>query len=131
MNQSITYEILSVMPLTTEQGTYKSLCTIQQPNISVDGAGGQLYTPATNVPGLVNIPCMKAPTSPVRVQATEMKALEDIMSKVPLHVLLNGYYPAITPDLWALVDGVQYDIIGVESDSQSQMTRLELQLVEV
>jgi len=67
----------------------------------------------------------------LRIQATEVRALAEIMDKGLRHCLLNDYYPAITADLWALVDGVTYDILGVEHDSQKQMTRLQLQLVTV
>ena len=54
------------------------------------------------------------------------------------HVLLAGYFPALdlgwrgegTPkgEWQAIVDGWAYTIMGVESDSQSQMTRVQVKL---
>jgi hypothetical protein len=108
-----------------------SLCTIQQSVVAQDADGAPQYTPPTNVAGLINIPCMNAPLSADAVQATEVRDLEEIQSKGLRHVLLMGYYPQITADLWALVDGVTYDIMGVESDSQTSQTRLKLQLASV
>lgn len=134
MNQSLAYEVSQVMPQAVATGSFTSLATIQKPDglLGPSGAPSGTYT---NVPGLVNIPCMDAVPSMARVQATEVKALADIMSKGLRHMLLNGYYPESTPDgqipsYWrAVVDGITYDILGVEHDSQGTQTRLELQLV--
>jgi hypothetical protein len=128
-------EVQQVMPLAVGAGTFVSLCTIQKQTGAKLGAGQPDPTAYANVAGLVNIPCMDAVPSTARVQATEVKELTDILSKGLRHVLLNGYYPESTPDgqipsNWrAIVDGVIYDILGVEHDSQNQQTRLMLQLV--
>jgi hypothetical protein len=129
MNQSIAYELDAVMPAAILTGLLSSLCTIQQPDLAQDVDGSPLNLPATNVSGLVNIPCMDSVPSIARVQATEVKELADIMAKGLRHVLLNDWYPQILSRQWAVIDGVIYDILGVESDSQNQQTRLELQLV--
>jgi hypothetical protein len=135
MNQSIIQRaIAGVMPAAVATGLFVSLATFQMPdgNFGPSGAPSNGYV---NVAGLVNIPCMDAVPSTARVQATEVKDLEDIMSKGLRHMLLNGYYPEATPDgqipsSWrAIVDGTTYDILGVEHDSQQQMTRMELELV--
>lgn len=118
------------MPQATATGLFVSLCTIQQPNITLDAAGAPLYNPPTNVPGMVDIPCMDEPPG-MRIQATEVKALAEIGAKLMRHVLLSGYYPLVIPSMWAVVDGVTYDILGAESDSQNQQTRLELQIATV
>ena len=66
-----------------------------------------------------------------------MKSLEEILREGFRHLLLNGYYPQMTPDNqipqgWqAVVDGVTYEILGVEHDSQQQMTRLQVRLVQL
>ncbi len=134
MNQGLSYEIQGVMPAVGVTGLFTSLCTIQQPSQASlpGGADPNTYTP---VWGLINIPCYDSVPSTLRVQATEMKVLAEIMSKGLRHVLLNGYYPEASPDgqiptNWqAVVDGVVYDILGVEHDSQNTQTRMELQLV--
>lgn len=134
MNQSIVYELAAVMPAAVATGLFVSLATFQQPdgNFGPSGAPSGVYI---DVVGLVAIPCMDSVLSDASIQATEVKGLQDIMSQGLRHMLLNGYYPEATPDgqipsYWrAIVDGVTYDILGVEHDSQQQMTRLELQLV--
>ena len=42
-------------------------------------------------------------------------------------MLLEGYFPQIIKNQRAVIDGAAWDIIGVESDSQRQMTRIEVQ----
>lgn len=135
MLQGLTAEILAIMPLATDSGLFVSLCTVQQPDgVFINGVPSGNYV---NVSGLLNIPCMDAVPSTARVQATEVKALQEIMSKGLRHMLLNGYYPESTPDgqiptNWrAVVDGVIYNILGVEHDSQNIMTRMELEIVQV
>ena len=138
MNQSILYEIDAVMPAAVASGLFVSLCTIQQPDGVLTPAGSPSGT-YTNVSGLVNVPCMDSVPSDARIQATEVKELADIMNKGLRHLLLNGYYPQIItpaipdgqiPSYWrSIVDGVTYDILGVEHDSQNQMTRMEMQIV--
>ena len=134
VNQNLTYEINAVMPAALNTLLFPSLCTIQQPdgNFNPDGTPSNAFV---NISGLVNIPCIDSVPSTARVQATEVKDLEEIMSKAYRHVLLNDYYLALNTAAglgWrAIVDGVTYDLLGGEPDSQSQMTRLELQLVTV
>ena len=134
MNQGLAYELSQVMPQATATGLFVSLCTFQQPD-NVFGPSGAPSGNYVDVSGLVDVPCMDAVPSTARVQATEVKELQDIMSKGLRHMLLNGYYPQATPDgqiptKWrAVVDGLTYDILGVEHDSQNTQTRIELQLV--
>jgi hypothetical protein len=69
-----------------------------------------------------------------------MRELDEIRGSETHHVLLDAWYPLLdagwrgeNPDgkgAWiALIDGFQYQISGVESDSQSQMTRVTCKLV--
>jgi hypothetical protein len=124
-------------------GALVSLCTIQQPsgNQTTDGAPDGTFS---NVAGLIDIPCMDAVLSDGSIQATEAKELEEIMSKSYRHVFLNGYYPSLITGAvfdggpggqamgWqAIVDGVVYDLLGAEPDSQNTQTRLRLQLVTI
>jgi hypothetical protein len=82
---------------------------------------------------------MAPPPSPASIQATEVRALEEITASEVHHVLLNGWYPQLDAGwrgeaadgkgAWiALIDSTQYEICGVESDSQSQMTRMTVKL---
>jgi hypothetical protein len=134
MNQTMIGDIAAVMPIALATGLFVSLCTIQQPdgNINPDGTPSNSFA---NVSGLVNIPCMDAVLSENNIQATEAKELAEILAKTLRHVLLNGFYPTVLSGVgkgWrAVVDGVTYDLLGAEPDSQSQMVRLKLQLATV
>lgn len=141
MNQtSIPALVQQVMPRASQSGLFDSKCTIQAPD-GVIGSGGAPSGNYANVAGLVNVLCVDAPPSVARVQATEVKALAEIMAKGMRHVLLNGYFPQIVAGVatgWRAIvtrtatgASVTYDILGAEVDSQNTQTRLELQLVGV
>jgi hypothetical protein len=96
----------------------------------------------TAVAGLTNIACTAPPESTGSITATETRALEEITSAELHHVLLAGYFPTLDAGwrgensddkgAWiALIDGFNYEITGVESDSQSQMTRVRVKLATV
>lgn len=139
MNQNmVALELPGVMQTFIATGLMKSLCTIQVPtgNLGTTGAPDNTYT---SVPGLIGIPCMDAPPSPIRVTASEVKTMADIMAYELRHVALNAWYPQLYY-LWrgyeangaggcrAVVDGVAFDLLGVETDSQKTQTRLSLKL---
>ena len=141
MNQDfISLAIQGVMPAAVATGLFVSLFTAQQP-VPVIGGTGALEFDYVNVsdPTLINIPCTAPPPSTSDIQATEVRALEEITASEMHHVLLNGYYPQLDAGwrgeqpnangAWiALIDGFNYEISGVESDSQSQMTRVRVKL---
>lgn len=131
MYQGLAIEISQVMPQAVNEGLFVSLFTAQAP----DGLLGPSGAPSgnyANVAGLANIPCTAPPPSEARIQATQIKDLEDIISVQLKHVLLNGYYPQLEAGIragWqAVVDGTVYDLLGAESDSQGIMTRCEVKL---
>lgn len=134
MYQDLGFDIAEVMPLAIETGLFASLCTIQQPDNGFGPSGAPSGT-YVDVAGIVGIAAMEDPTSVNRIQSTEMKDLAEIMSLNLRHVLLAGYFPQIVTSWRAVVtkaDGVTvviYDILGAESDSQAQMTRMECRLV--
>lgn len=135
MNQTpIQYAIQRVMPQAVATGLLVSLCTIQSPTGNVGPSGAPDNTFA-DVAGLVNIQCMDAVMSVDSIQATEVKSLEEIASSGYRHIFLNGYYPEIIANVkngWhAIVDGIVYDLLGAEPDSQSTQTRLSLRLWDV
>jgi hypothetical protein len=138
VNQSVIQAaIAGVMPATVATGLFVSLFTAQAPSgaFGPTGAPDGLYA---DVAGLVNIPCTAPPPSANRVQATTVRDLAEITASELHHVLLAGYFPALdlgwrgegTPkgEWQAIVDGWAYTIMGVESDSQSQMTRVQVKL---
>ena len=130
------------MPTAVSSGLFVSLATIQAPDGLINPDG----TPSNGFTNLyVDIQCIDSVPSDAKIQATEAKDLQEIESKGFRHVLLAQHFadaPATPGDPnaqegWsglgyrAIVDGVVYDILGAENDSQRQMTRMELQLVTV
>jgi hypothetical protein len=129
------------MPLALATGLFVSLATIQAPD-GLSGPSGAASNTYVNVnPPLVDIPCMDAPTSDVKIQANTVEQLQELESYELRHVLLNGWYPqlengvgngwrcVITDSVSGLVNNFQ--IMGAEADSQNQMTRLELKLATI
>lgn len=142
MNQSILYEVAAVMPQAVATGLLSSICTFKM-LIGTRDQDGPVNS-YIDVPGLVGIACQKAPPSDARIQATEQKTIGQVDSSNLWHVLLDKYYGGVLvtlPDgqivfgpqtsMQAVVDGVPFDVLGVELDSQKQMTRVQLQMVTV
>lgn len=120
---------------------WPSLFTAQEP-VPTQGPNGAIEFDYTDVTGLIDIPCTAPPESPASITATEVRALTEITASELHHVLLNGYYPTLDAGwrgenadgkgAWiALIDGFNYEIAGVESDSQSTMTRVRVKLATV
>lgn len=135
MNQGLGYEIASVMPNAIATGLFVSLASFTAPPVNQQGPTGNITAPWVAVAGLQSIPCMNAPPSMLRVDATEQKSIADILSRNLRHVLLNGYYPVLfnaSRSGWRVaIDGVLYDLLGAEADSQLTQTRIELQLAVI
>ena len=134
MLQTIYPEVQNFMPQAVSGGTYQSFFTLQ----TLDQTQGPTGNPVgtwSKVAGVVNIACQDAPPSIARIQATEVKAVSEIMSKGMRHVLLDRCFPdAINWSSYGyrcIVDGVTYDLLGAENDSQLTQTRLDMQLVTV
>ena len=141
MNQAfIENAIANVMPAAIATGLFVSLATFKAPSQVFDSAGAWAGTYSA-VAGLVDIPCTAPPPSDSRIQATENRALQEISASEWHHVLLDAWYPQLdagwrgdgTPaGAWIVtIDGADYEIAGVESDSQSQMTRLTARLTTI
>lgn len=128
--QTLQADIQAVMQSVRGEGLDVGVITIQQADGNYDAAGAPsgVYI---NVPGLVGLRCQAAPPSNARIQATEVKALAEIASLQIKHVLLDGYYPQIAANMRGVLNGTPHDILGAEADSQAQMTRLMLRLVQV
>ena len=135
MNQAALNVAIAGIPTAVyETGLFPSLATMQAPS-STPGPTGNPVNAFTNVSGLINLPCQDAPPSMARVQATEVKAVAEIMSKGMRHVTLMGYFED-APN-WSsygyrcVVDGVVYDLLGAENSSLNMNTRMDLQIVTV
>ncbi len=82
----------------------------------------------SDVDGMEDIPCMLAVWRMKPDQAA-VQRLEDRFNTLgERHVLLDGYFPDILQMDLAIVDGVTYEIMAVENDSQNILTRLAVRL---
>jgi len=137
MNQdALQIGLAGVMPMVRASGLLVSLATFQQPRgATTEDPAGNLDDSGFPVPewddiaGLVDIACTAPPLSfsDSSIAATEMKGMQESMLNAPKHVLLDSRYATAEAGWkngWRIViDGLPYDLMGVESDSQFQMTR--------
>ena len=128
MNQNfVQVAIAGVMPAAIATGLLSSLATFQSPSADYDSAGAWDGT-WDDVAGLVDIPCTAPPISDAKISATEARQLDQILANEYHHVLLDAWYQQLDEGWrngWRVViDGTAYEIAGVESDSQGQMTRV-------
>lgn len=114
------------------EGLYPSLCTIQIVTTSVSASNQKVPTGATDIEGLINLRGRMAPMSAIGGITDKETRSGGIVSRVVERLLkLDGYYPQIdTRRMQAVVDGVVYQIRGVDSDSQHFNTRLRLEIVK-
>lgn len=109
---------------------YPSRCTIRQVTYTVTSANQRIASGATDVPGMVNLPCRLAPIIFVRPTADEIRDSKIQESYDRTQIKINRYLPSIEQrDMYALVDGVIWPIRGVEADSSDFSTRLKLERI--
>lgn len=114
------------MPAVRATGLQVSLATFQSP--LQDFSTGMQQNVWVDVAGLVDIACQLGPETDMSVVANEQRT-QPMITATNLHRLeLDDFYPTIEAGWrngWrVVVDGLPYDISGVEHDSQSQVTRL-------
>jgi hypothetical protein len=138
---SIQADVAQAATVAFNSGLLTGLCTIQTLNTS-QGASGAPDNTWTNYTGLVAIPCQISVPSANAVQATEVRALEELMAKSVRHVLLGGYYPIlkqlaqagqVRAQLTMANDSTvyTYQVMGAEDDSQGVMTRFECEWISL
>jgi len=139
MNQNILADVDAVMTMAVATGLFRSLMTVKAPDGTL-GAGGAPSGTYVAVAGLSGIVCMDAPyyEQAYRVSGTERKTPAEILSEGERHVLLDRYYPELTPQTnWGDVGWIAemtdrtgnvtvYDITGADADSQQTQTRVTL-----
>lgn len=103
---------------------YPSLCTIQEANTTRDEYGQEISSPI-NLPGNVDIPCRISPMT-----SQETRTLQQVYATSTHHIALNGYYPAISAGMLAVVDGVSYQVEGPpQHDGNQKTTRIYVRQV--
>lgn len=130
MNLTTTVDLDLTRQAVEAAGLFSSLCTISNKSGALDAAGQPDMTGAgaTPVTGLINIPCQASPEVLTRPDITdERKLILDTLARRTRHVLLDGHFPQITQAQMATIDGIDYDIMSAESDSQEITTRMAVQ----
>src|SRR5688572_25395904 len=96
---------------------YPSLCTVKVPSTTQDPNTGQPVREwPTDLAGVIDVPCRKAPFIEDRPSNREVRENQQTTQFTQAHVIMKGYFSTILPEMRAVVDGVAYDILGVESD---------------
>jgi len=131
MLETITTTLDEARQAVEDAGLFSSLCTIKRPSGTQDASGqpDRTLAGASEVSGMVDIPCMAAPEVLQRPDLTdETKLVTMTLQRQQRHVLLNGYYPEILQSDFAVIDGAGFDVLSVEHDSQHITTRLAVQI---
>lgn len=110
------------------RGFYRSKCTIQANVPTVDDLGQPVEAWTAAVTGLRDLPCSIAPFTG-QVNMSEARRVGQILDVEEHHVALPGAYPEILVTMRAVVDGVAWQIIGVDIDSHRETTRLRVQRI--
>lgn len=104
---------------------WPSLCTIQQKLTTLSDANQPIQSGVLNIlTGLVDIPCL------LSLRKANEKRDHEVESKYRRGVCrLNGYFinEVISRSMLAVVDGVVWQIRGVDFDSLNLYTLLELE----
>lgn len=103
---------------------WPSSCTIQAAT-STTGTTGEITVAWADVAGLVSLPCNIAPVS-----IEERRTTDRTVETGTHRVYLEAYYTTITVMHHAIVDGVTYNILSVEQDSQHAVTVLRVEIVQ-
>ncbi|MCX6022998.1 MAG: head-tail adaptor protein [Chloroflexi bacterium] len=109
---------------------YPQTVTIQQNTPALDTDGAELPVWA-NLSGHVDLSCRVAPQSLGSPARQEVRGAEMTVTTVQLWITLRGYYPAITPDMRAVVSGVNYNILAADRDAAGVTTRLGVERVSI
>ena len=108
---------------------WPSLCTIQSKVYAFSGSN-QLAPVAYN-DIYVDIPCRLAPRFIGRVEYDEKRSDRMTTDYNQRELMLNAYLPDIqVRDQVATVDGVTYQIRGIDNDGQKFLTRLRVEIVD-
>lgn len=112
-----------------DSGLLVSTCDIQQRTGAIDAMGQPDLTDWVDVAGLTGISCMIAPLLDSRPSPGDsIRTSQQYDFKNQFHVLLAGYFTGILQAYTAVIDGVRYQVMTSEPDSQATMTRLAVRI---
>ena len=104
---------------------FPSECTIEVNTPTAD-AHNQPVASWAALAGHVDLPCRIAP-----VGSEERRMLGQVVETATHAVALYGCFPTIAQAMQAVVDGTDYDITGVRTDSEGVLTYLGVKVVAI
>ena len=111
--------LLDPRMMTELRDYFPSLCTIQENTAVVNDYGQRKPEVWTDYAGHVDIPVANGPSKGVEVKQADQTY---VISNYTLS--LRGYYPTITEKMRAVVDGIAYEVLLVQSSSHGVTTRI-------
>lgn len=131
MNQAMRPIFSSLVGAVRAAGLYSSACSVRRDTYTQDAIGDRVVSGFTAI--ITDVACQfGVPTASWDHRAGFERrgaALTEVRSQRQCN--LSGYYPGIATDCIATVDGADYNIISVVSDSQQSFTELLLELVTI
>jgi len=110
--------------LTHLSSFYSDTCTIEYYTAENPDEFGQPQPTWINFPSHVSLDCAIAPKGGREIKQPDMTIA------ISTHTIaIAGYYPTIIPWMRVVISGQIYDILLVEVDSHSIMTRLTVRVV--
>lgn len=142
MNQGVTLDLSRAIKTVKAAGLMQFVCTIKKPPTVRDAVGRRSADPADWIPlaDHIDLVAFASPAIIPRVTASKENKMADwIGEKSELHVILDAFYPLIEQSYRATlsftVNAVTYtkdfDILGVEGDSQHTYTRMAVQVYQI
>ena len=131
--QDLSAELSAVMDEAQEGGLFSAVCTVQERTNTVSALGQPDLSDWVDIVGLVDLVAMVSiHRALIPDQGATVRTAQDFETMTQIHVLLNGYYPAIQQQNQLLVTegsyAGTYEIMAVEADSQARMTRLAVRV---
>ncbi len=110
---------------------FTSRCTIASKVYTVSESRQRVRTGNAPIAGMVDIPSSQAALILIRPTDKEDRTQKILSTDTQRQVKLLGFYPQIVAEqMEAIVDGVTFQIVGVEADSLSFSTRLKLEIIK-
>lgn len=117
---------------------FPDLCTIQEPlpGLSDQDAYGAPHSAAvrtyTPLAGHQDLPCAVAPEGGTTAAASKERRTTEYTQEWNLfEIILNGYFPDIKQVHQAVVNGVTYEIQGVNADVYKILTHLHCRTIDL
>lgn len=131
MNQSITPQLSDLVAAVTTAGLYSKLCSVRRDTYGQNAIGERVVTGLTTI--ATNVPCQfgVATASWDRRAGDETRKPTLTEVRAQRQINLNQFLPLIEQDCIATVDGVDYNIMSVVSDSQSTFTELLVENISI